>query len=400
MEYLALETLIEKPISGEWGTGDGDVNVIRSANFTNHGRINFDKIVARNIPDDKVKTKKLQEEDIIIEKSGGSPTQPVGRVVFFDKKGTYLCSNFTSILRPLKQYVAPKYLHYILFCNHKFGFVEKYQNKTTGIINLQLPKYLKNTKVPLPPLAEQQKIASILDAADSLRQKDQQLIKKYTALSQSLFLEMFGDPETNPMGWEVRTIEKILDRKSQNGLYLTKDKYQSTGIEMVHMSDAFYGIVSPGNLKKVILTDHELEKYKLSTNDLLLARRSLTYEGAAKPCLIPEYNKNIVYESSLIRVTPKKKLANSLYLYFFFSNKGARNKFVNKYISRSTISGINNKGLNSIQIPLPPINLQNQFAERIQAIEAQKQLAQASLKKSDDLFNSLLQRAFKGELTA
>jgi type I restriction enzyme S subunit len=58
MKYLALDSLIEKPISGEWGTGDGDINVIRSANFTNHGRINFDKIVARNIPDDKVRTKK------------------------------------------------------------------------------------------------------------------------------------------------------------------------------------------------------------------------------------------------------------------------------------------------------------------------------------------------------
>ena len=206
---------------------------------------------------------------------------------------------------------------------------------------------LKELKIPLPPLAEQQKIAAILDAADSLRQKDQQLIEHYTALSQSLFLEMFGDPVGNPMGWEISTIEKVLEGKSQNGLYLTKDKYLPNGIEMVHMSDAFYETVNPGSLKKVELTAQEMEKYKLSVNDLLLARRSLTYEGAAKPCLIPEYDKPLVYESSLIRISPKLQKVNTLYLYFFFSNQRARNKFINKYISRSTISGINNKGLNS-----------------------------------------------------
>lgn len=107
-----------------------------------------------------------------------------------------------------------------------------------------------NFKIPYPPLAEQQKIAAILDAADSLRQKDKQLVERYTALSQSLFLEMFGDPVTNPMGWETKTLESILSRKSRNGLYLPKDKYTTDGIEMVHMSDAFYGVVSLEKLKK------------------------------------------------------------------------------------------------------------------------------------------------------
>lgn len=260
--------------------------------------------------------------------------------------------------------------------------------------------YIQEIQIPLPCITEQQKIVEILDAADSLRQKDQQLVERYTALSQSLFLEMFGDPVTNPMGWEMRNLESVLSRKSQNGLYLPKEKYKADGIEMVHMSDAFYGLVSLEKLKKVSLTSVELKTYQLSENDLLVARRSLTYEGAAKPCRIPQSNKPLVYESSLIRITPNQELVNTLYLYFFFSNDDARNRYINKYISRSTISGINNKGLNSIEILTPPISLQNQFAERIQLIEAQKQQAQCSLEKSEALFNSLLQRAFTGELTA
>ena len=105
-----LYQLIDKPISGEWGTEGGTVNVIRTANFTNQGIIDFSKVVTRNIEDKKIIIKKLKEHDIIIEKSGGSPDQPVGRVVYFDKKGLFLCNNFTSILRPKQELIFPKYL--------------------------------------------------------------------------------------------------------------------------------------------------------------------------------------------------------------------------------------------------------------------------------------------------
>lgn len=397
MEYLALDSLIEKPISGEWGTGDGDVNVIRSANFTNHGRINFDKIVARNIPDDKVKTKKLQEEDIIIEKSGGSPTQPVGRVVFFDKKGTYLCSNFTSILRPLKQYVAPKYLHYILFCNHKFGFVEKYQNKTTGIINLQLQKYLKNTKIPLPPLAEQQKIASILDAADSLRQKDQQLIEKYTALSQSLFLEMFGDPKVNPNNWPLTALGKIIEEGPQNGLYKPSGDY-GTGTPIIRIDSFHNSVVELSKLKRVRVSEGELSKFEIFEGDFVLNRvNSPSHLG--KCGLVSKVKERMVFESNMMRIKFNKSMVNNTFMLSILSSKYLKHQILNSSKDAVNQSSINQKDVNSFEIPLPPIELQNQFAELIQAIEAQKKQAQASLEKSAALFNSLLQRAFKGELT-
>ena len=170
------------------------------------------------------------------------------------------------------------------------------------------------------------------------------------------------------------------------------------GVEMVHMSDAFYHKVVPGELKKVKVNDKLILKYGLKSTDVLLSRRSLTYEGAAQPCLIPEYDKPLIYESSLIRLRPKLNVINTLYLHYFLSNSRARQKYVFKHVTKSTISGINNKGLNAIKIIVPKINLQNQFAERVKAIEVQKTQAEASLVQADNLFNSLLQRAFKGEL--
>lgn len=95
-----------------------------------------------------------------------------------------------------------------------YYFLSKYLDVLRNLSIGGVIKYIKignltEAKIPLPPLAEQQQIAGILDAADSLRQKDQQLIDHYTALSQSLLLDMFGDPVTNPMGWDVKKLKEI-----------------------------------------------------------------------------------------------------------------------------------------------------------------------------------------------
>ena len=398
MDYLSLEALVEKPISGEWGTGDGVINVIRSANFTNHGRISFDKIVARNIPDNKVKTKKLQEDDIIIEKSGGSPTQPVGRVVFFDQKGTYLCSNFTSILRPRKQYVAPKYLHYILFCNHKYGYVEKYQNKTTGIINLQLQEYLKNTKIPLPPLPEQQKIASILDAADNLRQKDQQLIEKYTALSQSLFLEMFGDPVSNPMGWDKIELEEIADIVSGVTKGRKLKSKANLNIPYMRVANVQDGHLNLQEIKTIPGTEEDIQKFGLHKGDILLTEGG-DPDKLGRGTVWNDEIENCINQNHIFRVRLLCNKSTPIYLSKLCGSEYGKRYFLKLGKQTTGIASINKTQLRKFPVLRPPINLQNQYAERILAIEAQKQLALAGLEKSEALFNSLLQRAFKGELT-
>jgi len=150
MTYSVIQDLISAKISGEWGidpVSDNFVKVLRTTNFSNEGRLNLSSVVEREIDEVKVQKKKLQYGDIIIEKSGGSPNQPVGRVVFFDidDGNTYLCNNFTSILRPCDK-VFPRYLFYCLFALHLRKKTLAYQNKTTGIINLQECKYQKQQK--------------------------------------------------------------------------------------------------------------------------------------------------------------------------------------------------------------------------------------------------------------
>ena len=119
MKYVTIESVLSKKITGEWGKDPIDsagTKVIRTTNFTNLGIIDYSKIVSRKIEQKKIEQKKLYSGDVIIEKSGGSPTQPVGRVVFFvnPDDSIYLCNNFTSILRPNLDLVSPKYFFYTL----------------------------------------------------------------------------------------------------------------------------------------------------------------------------------------------------------------------------------------------------------------------------------------------
>jgi type I restriction enzyme S subunit len=164
-----LENLFESVTAGEWGSNQGtaggiDTGVIRSANFTKDHKFNSKEIVVRSIEERKRQRKLLCHGDILIEKSGGSPDQPVGRVLFYDLKGEHTCSNFISILRPSRQ-VDPKFLYYSLCNLYERGVVKNYQQQTTGIINLQLGEYLQES-IFFPPLPEQKKIAEILSGID------------------------------------------------------------------------------------------------------------------------------------------------------------------------------------------------------------------------------------------
>ncbi len=390
-DFKPIEQLVEEPISGEWGSEGDSIKVIRTTNFCNDGRIDFSNVVSREIEGEKIKKKILNVGDIIIEKSGGSPTQPVGRVVFFENSNEYfLCNNFTSILRPKKKIIFPKYLFYLLWANHQFGFTGTFQNKTTGIINLKLRDYLRKTKIPLPPLETQKKIAAILDAADLFRQKTKALIVKYNELAQSLFLEMFGDPVRNDKGWEIIKLDFLGKIKSGGTPSRNKPEYYkgktpwistvALGIRNIDYFDALEFITEAAIKNSATKL--------IPKGSVLIGVRVGVGKASINNC-------DICTSQDILALTEISKNINKVFLldvigfyksYFESQKRGA------------TIKGITSKTIKELGIISPPISFQNQFAQRIQEIESQKALAQKALEKSEDLFNSLLQKGFKGEL--
>lgn len=226
-EGWTLDTLgkyILSSTAGEWGQeangGADDIPVLRATNFSQSGAIDYQKLAYRAIDEKKRVKKLLKLGDLVIEKSGGSPTQPVGRVIYFDNESPFLYSNFTQKLSPSKK-VDSKFLFYKFYFEYERGSVLKFQQQTTGIINLQLPEYLL-FKTVYPPLPEQQKIAKILTSVDEVIEKTQAQIDKLKDLKTGMMQELLtkgvgvdGKPHSEfkdspveqiPKGWKITTI--------------------------------------------------------------------------------------------------------------------------------------------------------------------------------------------------
>jgi type I restriction enzyme S subunit len=333
----------------------------------------------------------FDEELILLAEDGGhfgNPNKPIA----FKVHGKCWVNNHAHVLRP-KRGIDIDFLKWHLQHYDVSSFI-------TGSTRPKLNKVRAlNILLILPPLSTQKGIAKILDLADGLRRKRRQAVEMLDELLRATFLDMFGDPATNPMKFNVKLLKNVLKNNPQNGIYVPKELYvEKEGVEMVHMADAFYGIVNRGKLRRVNISKKDIVKYMVKSDDVLIARRSLNYAGAAKPCRIPYSNEPLVFESSLIRLSLNKEMILPIYLYYYFSNERARNTYILKYITSSTISGINQNGLKSIKIIIPPIELQKRFSNIVEQTEALKERMQSSLVKMDNLFHSLMQRAFKGEL--
>lgn len=157
-----------KALAGEWGTDDPagtGIPVLRTTNFTNDGVVDYKDVVTRTIAKKNLNDKYLRNGDIIIEKSGGSDKQPVGRVIYYDGPNqTYLFNNFTGLLRVKDQTVwLPRYVFYALFCNYLMGGTRAYENRTTGLHNLQTDSYISSFEVHSISMQKQCEICANMD---------------------------------------------------------------------------------------------------------------------------------------------------------------------------------------------------------------------------------------------
>ncbi len=326
----------------------------------------------------------LCEENTVILGRKGSINSPI----FVKEKLWNVDTAFGLVAN--KEFLTPKFLYY--FC---ISYDFEKLNTTVTIPSLTKSNLL-SVLMPLPPLDTQKQIIAQLELAQAMIDQRKQQLGLMDALIQSTFYEMFGDPVKNEKGWDVKPLNALISEKTQNGLYVPKEQYSTDGVAMVHMSDAFGGTVKTSGLKKVHISEKEQTQYRLLHTDLLLARRSLNYEGAAKPCRVPSSITDIVYESSLIRLRPNLSLIDTIYLYAYLNDDRARNNYLLQYVTKSTISGINNSSLNKVLIVCPPLPLQQQFAKRVEHIEALKQQMTACLAELEQNFNALMQQHFGG----
>ena len=279
----------------------------------------------------------------------------------------------TGILPNNKTNVS--YLYYWFKGNKKV--LENYSNN--AVVPILNNRTLETVKIPLPQLDQQKKIAAILDTADAYRQKTKALIDKYDELTQSLFLDMFGDPVTNPKGWEPSKLGLVVENKDSK-----RKPVKSSDRENMDGDYPYYG--ASGIIDYVNWFTHE-------GDNLLIGEDGANLLARSKP--IAFIAKGQYWVNNHAHVLGFNGKALLVFIEFFINLIDLSN-----YVTGSAQPKLNRKNMDQIKIFCPPIELQKQFVERVQAIKTQKAQAQASLAQAEDLFNSLLQRAFKGELTS
>ena len=259
---------------------------------------------------------------------------------------------------------------------------------------------LNGIKIPLPPLDQQKKIAAILDAADAYRQKTKALIEKYDELTQSLFLDMFGDPITNPKEWEVNFLEQVTTKIGSGATPRGgKQAYKKEGISLIRSMNVYDNRFKYKNL--AFIDEDQAAKLKnviVEKGDVLF---NITGASICRSSVVPNdvLPARVNQHVSILR--PIKSIITSKFLSRFLISENVKTKLLGVGSGGGAVmEAITKEQLQSIKVIIPPLELQNEFSKRVQAIEAQKSQAQTSLAQAEDLFNSLLQRAFKGELTS
>lgn len=184
-----LAQLISKSFPGEWGledkTGNG-IKVIRTTNITNDGTLDLTETVTRNISDTKLQKKLLKKGDILLERSGGTKDNPVGRVAYFNENDAYVANNFTQTLRSIGD-IESYYLFHFLFYYYKMNKmkIRSMGNQTTGIQNLNMDDYMQIV-IPVPPREHQELFISIAKQAEKSKSELRQTIEKIDRVMKSL----------------------------------------------------------------------------------------------------------------------------------------------------------------------------------------------------------------------
>jgi restriction endonuclease S subunit len=297
-------------------------------------------------------------------------------------------SSAMKILKPVKELADLKYLFYKMQTIsidkdlHKRYWISKYSQ----------------IEIPLPSLKTQQKIAAILDKADELRQYNKQLIEKYDALTQSLFLDMFGDPIKNKKGWDKIELKKVTSKIGSGSTPRGgKEAYHSEGISLIRSLNIYDNEFKYKNL--AFINDDQANKLKnvaVESNDILF---NITGASVCRCTVVPNdvLPARVNQHVSILR--PISNQLHPLFLSHLLISENIKIQLLGVGSAGGAImEAITKEQLEKFKIPIPPIELQNLFAKRVQLIATQKQQAHEALAKSELLFQGLLQQAFNGEL--
>lgn len=296
----------------------------------------------------------------------------------------------TQVIAPALDKVDPKFLWYQL------NDESRWHRSGTGQPFIK-PSDIKSHRIWLPPLGEQLRIAAILDHTDSVRTRRLQTITLLNLLDRSIFHELFGEFSEPRLRWPVVAFRDIISEGPQNGLYKPAKDY-GAGTHIARIDSYQDGLpIDPARLKRVRVSDAEVELYALLEGDIVINRvNARTHLG--KTTMVSGLPEAAIFESNMMRLRLDNRRAQSEYIIAAFGTPFLKNQIQAAAKDAVNQSSINQKDVTGFRIPLPPMDLQCQYIERRKCVQQLHRLGKRNTRDLDELFASLQSRAFRGEL--
>jgi type I restriction enzyme S subunit len=371
---------------------NGDVRLIQLADIGVGTFINKSNRFMTSEKAEELKCTYLEKGDILIARM----PDPIGRACIFPElKNKCVTVVDICIVRPASDEIDSRWLMHLInserFNNQILKFV-------TGTTRQRISRgNLAKLDVEVPPLEDQKRIATILDKADSVRRKRQQAIDLADDFLRSVFLDMFGDPVTNPKGWDVELLGEHIQH-ANNGLSRRRKIEENIGDIVLRLQDVHYeGIRFAKELNRIELEDKEKSRYRLDIGDLLFIRVNGNPEYVGRSAVFEGFNEEVFHNDHLIRIKVKDSF-NSRFLSYMLNQPGGKKIISSKTKTSAGQHTISQGGIESLEFIVPPIDLQNKFVNIQSTVNKQLNKQSVSFIELTHSFSSLSQKAFAGEL--
>lgn len=309
-----------------------------------------------------------------------------GRSAIWDRDETILYQNALHRLR-FHESVSPKFVLFYLMYLKDIGEIDNKYSKGVTIKHL-VKKALLSIPLPIPPKPTQLSIVSELDKLNELIRIKKEQLKDYDTLAQSIFYEMFGDPVENEKGWEVKKFGEI--GTLERGAGISKKDFVDDGLPCIHYGQ-LHTIFGAYTRKPITFIPKDLlPKYKIAhSGDLILAITSEDVEGSCKSTAwLGNFDVVVGSDAAIFHHNQ-----NGIYLSYYTRTKAFYNEKA-KYAKGFKVTHISTKEIASISICIPPISIQNTFANKIEQIEKQKAIIQKIIMDLETLLASRMQYWF------
>ena len=280
-----------------------------------------------------------------------------------------------------------KYLWYLLKAK-KNELLSKGTGSTFKAISKNI---LSEMEFNIPPVREQELCTKVLDVVFCLIRLKKEQLDKLDLLVKSRFVEMFGDPKSNPKGWNKKTLSEIITKANNGMARRGNDESGSIVLRLVELQGGFIDYSKPN---RIILTEKEQEKYLLQENDILFARVNGNPLNVGRCAVFHTIDEAVYHNDHIIRVHFDDSLINGVFASNILNSEYGKDQIKNKIKTSAGQYTISQDGIGAIESIMPPIELQNQYADFVAQVDKSKLAIQQSLDELETLKKSLMQQYF------